>query len=117
MMKAHFRAGVTTLVFLAGIGIAVAQTTVTTRETVQLSPTQRTTIYQTITKERRTVVQPAGVEVTVGTRLPQTVEVYDIPDTIVTEVPVMKRYRYMVVNNQVVLVDRDTSEVVEIIRP
>ena len=39
-----------------------------------------------------------------------------MPETVITEVPAVKRYRYMHVNNQVVLVDPDTSEVVEIIR-
>ena len=35
---------------------------------------------------------------------------------IVEEVPTLRRYRYMVVNDEVVLVDPATSEIVEIIR-
>ena len=39
-----------------------------------------------------------------------------IPSTVIEEVPTVRRYRYMVVNNEVVLVDPATSEVIEIIR-
>jgi hypothetical protein len=116
VMKAYLRQSAAALVLVASIGVANAQTTVTTRETIQLTPAHRTTIYQTVTRQRPAVVVEPGVEVRVGARLPRTVQVYEMPDTIVTEVPTIKRYRYVHVNNQVVLVDPDTSEVVEIIR-
>jgi hypothetical protein len=35
-----------------------------------------------------------------------------VPQTIVTEVPAVRTYKYMVVNHRVVLVDPATSEVV-----
>jgi len=87
---------------------------VITREQVELTPAQRTTIYRTVTRERRVV--PEGVDVRLGARVPQAVELYEIPAPVVTEIPSVRRYRYMVVNNEVVLVDPATSEVVEIIR-
>lgn len=115
-MTVYLRQGLVAFAVFAGSGIANAQTTVTTTRTIELSPANRTTIYQTVTRQRPAVVVEPGIEMRVGTRIPQTVQVYDMPDTIVTEVPTVKRYRYMYVNNQVVLVDPDTSEVVEIIR-
>jgi len=108
---------------VAGANVAVAQTTiierdspsVITRESVELTPVQRTTIYRTVTRERvRTA--PGGVDVRLGARVPQAVELREMPSAVVEEVPTVRRYRYMVVNSEVVLVDPLTSEVVEIIR-
>jgi len=87
------------------------RTVVTTSQPLQLTPVQRQTIYRTVT---RTMVAPAQatVEYRVGMRVPQTVELYSVPQEIVTEVPVVQPYKYMVVNNRVWLVDPATSEVV-----
>lgn len=88
---------------------------VITRERIELSPAQRTTIYRTVTRER--VRAPAAtVDVRLGARVPQAVELAEIPSAVIEEVPAVRRYRYMVVNNEVLLVDPATSEVVEIIR-
>jgi len=88
---------------------------VVTRERVVLTPAQRTTIYRTVTRERVTV-PPETVDVRVGARLPRTVELGEIPASVIEEVPAVRRYRYMVVNNEVLLVDPATSEVIEVIR-
>jgi uncharacterized protein DUF1236 len=129
-MKALF-GGATALLLMAGA--AAAQTTiiqrdspsttviqretpsVMTRERVELTPEQRTTIYRTVTRERVRAV-PETVDARLGARVPRSVELREMPTTVVTEVPDVRRYRYMVVNNEVLLVDPATSEVVEIIR-
>jgi Protein of unknown function (DUF1236) len=59
---------------------------------------------------------PDGVDVRLGARVPQAAELHEIPAPVATEIPSIRRYRYMVVNNEVVLVDPTTSQVVEIIR-
>jgi len=110
-------------VLLMVAGAASAQTTIIERETpsvlarerVELTPAQRTTIYRTITRERVGAV-PDAVDVRLGARVPRTVELREMPTTVVQEIPDVRRYRYMVVNNQVLLVDPATSEVIEIIR-
>ena len=89
---------------------------VITRERVELSPAQRTTIYRTVTRERVRTAPTATVDVRLGARVPQAVELTEIPSAVIEDVPAVRRYRYMVVNNEVVLVDPATSEVVEIIR-
>ena len=78
---------------IAGATPANAQTTVITREPVQtqtvvttqplqLTPVQRQTIYRTVT---RTQVKPAQatVQYQVGMRVPQTVELYSVPQEVV----------------------------------
>jgi hypothetical protein len=116
-MKTYFRLGAAALVLMAGASAAQAQTTVITREAVELTPAQRTTIYRTIVREPRTIVRPPVTVVERGPAIPERVEVYEMPETVVAAVPQVRRYRYMVVNNEVLLVDPQTSEVVEIIRP
>jgi hypothetical protein len=116
----HFRHAAVAAALIAGTTAASAQTTVITREPVQtqtvvttaplqLSPVQRQTVYRTIVRER---VQPAHPTVAyrIGTRVPETTQLYAVPDTV--EVPAIRSYKYMVVNDHVLLVDPATSEVV-----
>jgi hypothetical protein len=111
------------IVLLASAAAATAQTTiierespaVITRERIELTPAQRTTIYRTVARDRLQAAEPA-FSVTLGARVPEAVELQEIPSAVVAEVPTVRRYRYMVVNNEVVLVDPATSQVVEIIR-
>ena len=108
---------------LASATTANAQTTVITREPVQtqtivteqpllLTPVQRRTIYRTIVRER-VLPTPPTVEYRVGTRVPRTAPLYTVPETVAVAVPAIKSYKYMMVNNRVVLVDPATSEVVD----
>jgi len=118
--KAIFAAAATALAVSATT--AYAQTTVITREPTQrviteepltLTPVQRRTIYRTIVRERVATAPPPTVEYRVGTRVPAGVELYSVPESVAVEVPAIRRYKYMTVNNRVVLVDPATSEVVE----
>lgn len=106
---------------------ASAQTTTvtTTTETHRpspLSPDQRTVIYRTVTRERHVAPGPAvvpapGPAVTyeVGRPVPGNVEMYDFPEDAYIDTPELRRYRYVYVNNRLVLVDPATSQVVDVI--
>ena len=118
----HFRHAAIAAALLAGVGSASAQTTVITREPVEtrtvvttqplaLTPVQRQTIYRTIVREPVQAAPPT-VEYRVGTRVPEGVRLYEVPQDVAVEVPAIRRSRYMHVNNHVVLVDPATSEVV-----
>ena len=118
----YFRHAAITAALLASAATASAQTTVITREPVesrivvtteplQLSPVQRRTIYRTIVRERVTPARPT-VEYRVGTRVPESVQLYSVPQEVAVEVPAIRSYKYMVVNDRVVLIDPATSEVV-----
>jgi hypothetical protein len=88
----------------------VVQERVVQERPLMLSPEQRTTVYRTI--RQREVAPSAGVEVSVGGRVPGTVQLYDVPQSVAVEVPAVRSYKYMVVNNRVVLVDPATSTIV-----
>ena len=119
----YFRHAAIVAAVVAGATTASAQTTVITREPVEsrtvvttepleLTPVQRRTIYRTIVRERVAPAEPT-VEYRVGARLPDSVRLYSIPQEVAVEVPTIRPYKYMVVNNRVVLVDPATSQVVE----
>ena len=110
------------LALVAGLSTAQAQTTVITREPVEtrtvvttvplrLTPAQRHRIYRKIVRERAASPQ-AVVEYRVGTRIPPDVVLYPLPQQVAVDVPVTEPYRYMIVNDRVLLVDPATSEVV-----
>ena len=70
---------------------------------------------------RRTVVTqappaPIAFEAVIGAPVPETVVLQPVPQTLVTAVPNATRYRYTMVNNQVVFVDPSTQRVVAVIR-
>ncbi len=126
-MKTHV--GYVALALALSSGAALAQTTIiqepatsetiitreptpVVRERFELTPAQRTTVYRTIVRERTVAPAPAGVELRVGSRIPAGAELYTIPESVAVEVPTVRPYKYMVVNNRVVLVDPATSTVV-----
>lgn len=114
-----FRHGLIALACITGASAAQAQTTVITREPVQtqtvvtLTPAQRTTIYRSIVREAPATTTQATVEYRVGGPVPAATHLYAIPETVAAEVPAVRSYKYMLVNNRVVLVDPATSTVVE----
>jgi hypothetical protein len=101
-----------------------------------LTQAQRTTIYRTIipqgrgrgpiVKERivsesvapapvvgeRVVTQPAVADYTVGTRVRDAYALAPMPQAVVATVPNVRSYRYMVINNRLLLVDPATGYVV-----
>ncbi len=120
----YFRHAAVAAALIASAGAASAQTTVITREPVQrqtivtttqpvqLTPVQRQSIYRTIVQRPVTTAPPPTVAYEVGTRVPADVQLYSIPQEVAVEVPAIRTYKYMVVNDQVVLVDPATSQVV-----
>jgi Protein of unknown function (DUF1236) len=118
----HFRHTAIIVALLASVSAASAQTTVITREPVEsrtvvttepieLTPVQRHTVYRTIVRERVAPARPT-VEYRVGTRVPEGVQLYTVPQEVAVEVPSISQYKYMLVNNRVVLIDPATSAVV-----
>jgi hypothetical protein len=99
---------VTASALVAGAGLAVAQTSTTT--TTTWTPQQGTAITQYSTTQHYQSFSQPGV--TVGAVLPQTVTVYPLPPTV--QVPSPDSYSYTIVNNQPVVVDRTTRQVVHV---
>jgi hypothetical protein len=113
------------LVATAALGLlaavpATAQTSVTTTTTTSPATTGSITIApekRTVIRQKLSTASPVTVKekVTVGWTVPESVELQTVPDTIVSDVPSVKGYRYFVYNDDVVLVDPQTRKVVTIV--
>jgi len=83
---------------------------------VQLTEEKRTNVGQTFAKDtnlnRATNV---NISINIGTRLPQSVRLVAVPASIIAIVPEYRSYRYVVVNDQVCIVEPNSYEIVEII--
>ena len=87
---------------VAGIGAASAE------DVVVIAPEQQTVIREYVHKQHLASVSLLGVELNVGSALPDTVELHaiDVPDV---------KYKYVVVGDHAVLVDPDTRRIVQVI--
>ncbi|GLS34277.1 Protein of unknown function [Mesorhizobium albiziae] len=101
-MKIRLSAASAGLVLLAGIGTAAAQE-------VLIVPEQETVIREYVVKHPVDPVElPPGVEITVGTPLPDVVELYPIDEPDV-------QYRYVIVDGRTVLVEPETRKIVRVL--
>ncbi|MBZ9672436.1 DUF1236 domain-containing protein [Mesorhizobium sp. B2-1-8] len=93
-------AAVAAVLLLAGVGAAAA-------EDVVIQPEQETVIKEYVKKQPLASIKIPGVELNVGTALPDTVELHEVPNV---------KYRYTVVDNHTVIVDPGTRKIVKIIQ-
>jgi Protein of unknown function (DUF1236) len=82
------------------------------RGQLHLTSKQRHLIRQNLTRNR----SAAHADVQPGERVPDDISLMDMPEAIVGEVPIIRPYSYFETDEDVVLVDPGTREIVEIIR-
>ncbi|MBB4066166.1 DUF1236 domain-containing protein [Gellertiella hungarica] len=101
-MKQLARMAVAAFILTGGSCVALAQDVVITTE-------QEPVITEYVTKHTVTSVDVPDVEVTVGTALPDTVELHRIeaPDV---------NYEYTVVNGTTVIVDPGTRKIIKVVQ-
>ncbi len=93
-----------------------AQATGGARAQVQLNTQQRQRILTYAREECETVLSEPDFEVGVGIRIPEQIELCPFEDVVVRDVDVVRPYRFIVVQDQVVLVDPSTHTIVEVVR-
>ncbi|MEI8701799.1 MAG: DUF1236 domain-containing protein [Mesorhizobium sp.] len=100
-MKIHLVPAAAGLVLLAGVGVATA-------DQVIITPEQQTVVREYVQRHPLASISLLGVELNVGSTLPDTVELHpiDVPDV---------EYRYVVVDDRTVLVDPGTRRIVQVI--
>jgi hypothetical protein len=98
-MKMRLSTAAAGFLLLAGVGAAAAQDVI-------IAPEQETVIREHVKKQPLASVELPGVELNIGSTLPETVELHEVPDV---------EYRYVVVDNRTVLVDPGTRKIVKII--
>ena len=114
---------VAALVGVGGVGIAAAQSGIEESVTaggvtpkLELTPAQRSAIYQEVRKDKAKVA-PSRFATHVGADVPPMIELYALPDDILANNPVTKFYKFTRVDDQVVLVDPVHMRVIAVIGP
>lgn len=108
-MKTVLIPAVAGLAMIAGLGVAAADEVIVTQPAQQqviVTPKQRTVVREYVHKHPLASVNLLGVELNVGSALPDTVELQEVPDV---------QYRYAVVDNHTVLVDPGTRRIIEVV--
>ncbi|QKD02759.1 DUF1236 domain-containing protein [Mesorhizobium loti] len=108
-MKYYLSGTAAALVLMSGIGVAAAEDVVVVKQPAQqivVQPEQETVVRQYIKKEPLASVNLLGVELKLGSPVPDTVVLREVPDV---------KYRVAVINDQTVLVDPDTHQIVEVL--
>jgi hypothetical protein len=82
---------------------------------VKLSQEQRTKIQQVIVHNNSARIEHPNFAVTVGTRVPSAVHIIVLPEEIVSIVPEYRGYDYVMVGDQILIIDPDSLEIVAII--
>jgi hypothetical protein len=93
---------------LAALAISSALAGGALAQTVVIAPEQEVLIRDYVTTHTVAPAEVTGVEVVVGSTLPETVELHalDVPDV---------SYRYVVLDGQTVLVEPETRKIVHVI--
>jgi uncharacterized protein DUF1236 len=81
----------------------------------KLSTEQRTRITTVIRDQHVAPVGDVNFSIAVGTRIPRDVTFHPLPTEIVTIYPDWRGYEFILVNNQIVVVNPQTFEIVAII--
>ncbi len=84
------------------------------RVKVTLNNDQRTKI-KTVIKDGGRARTNVRFNIRVGERVPSTVVYYDLPPTLIEIVPEYRSYRYVLVGDDIIIVDPDTGEIVDVI--
>ena len=83
---------------------------------LELTPAQRSAIYQAVEKDRSKVA-PSQFATNVGAEVPPMIELYALPDAILASNPATKFYKFTRVDDQIVLVDPTHMRVTDVIGP
>jgi hypothetical protein len=92
--------------------LLLAGTSIVSAQDVIIAPEQETVIREYVVKQQvQPVAPPPGVEISVGTTLPDTVEVQTL------DVPEMTtKYSYVVLDGRTVLVEPSTRKIIHILQ-
>jgi Protein of unknown function (DUF1236) len=83
---------------------------------LELTPAQRSAIYQEVHKDKSKVA-PSRFATDVGAEVLPMIELYSLPDDILANNPDTKLYKFTGVDDQVVLVDPTKMRVITVIGP
>jgi hypothetical protein len=88
---------------------------ITQAKSVHLSSDQRDRVKTIVTRNRSARVDRVDFDVRVGVRVPHTVHIVTLPEEIVRIVPQYRGFDYVIVRNEILIIDPDTYEIVAVL--
>ena len=82
---------------------------------MNLSSEQRTQIHAVIGRNSAARVEHVDFSLSVGVRVPRTVHVVVLPEEVVRIVPEYRGFKYIIVRDEIVILDPETLEIVAIL--
>jgi hypothetical protein len=86
-----------------------------TEPRAQLSEQQQTRVRETVLKQRGNRVANVNFSVTIGTRVPRSVRLAPLPVAVIEIVPEYRTYHYVVVRDDIVIIDPVSYEIVYVL--
>ena len=81
----------------------------------RLDTTKRTEFRQTITRSSVRPVTNVNFNIGVGTVVPRSIGLHPLPPAILTLVPAYRGYEFILVRDDIVIIDPDTYEIIDVI--
>lgn len=82
---------------------------------VRLKKEEKTKIRQVFTKEKVKETTNVNFNIVVGTAVPTHVTLYDLPATVIEVVPSYRGYKYVVVEDEIVIVEPSSHKIVAVL--
>ena len=83
--------------------------------TVDLSPDQKTRLHAIVAGGNLSRVDHVNFALSVGTRIPRTMRIYGVPQSIVDIVPQYRGFDYIVVKKDLLIIDPRTLEILYVL--
>jgi hypothetical protein len=86
-----------------------------TRSHVSLKGEQRTRVQSAFKSHRGSAKADVNIQVRVGVAVPRTVTLYEVPEDVVIIVPEWRRYKYVLIGDEICIIDPDTYEIIDVV--
>ena len=86
-----------------------------TRSHVSLNGEQRTRVQSAFKSHRGSAKADVNIQVRVGVAVPRTITLYEVPEDVVIIVPEWRRYKYVLIGDEICIIDPDTYEIIDVI--
>jgi len=96
-------------------GTTSGSTSSTTSTSVQLSQEQRTKVHSIVVKESSARVDSVDFSVSVGTVVPRHIRLVTLPTEVVEIVPQFRGFKFIIVRDEILIIDPNTFKIVAVI--
>jgi hypothetical protein len=103
-----------TALLLCGMATASAATAIHPSDSISLSALQRKTVWNDLNRQA-TNQNAVGFNATIGTFVPNTVQLQPIPSKVAADVPSLQPYDFAMVGHKLVIVDPSNKVIADVL--